>query len=83
LLTQAKAIQLVDLSPDQPAVPILPPRPIRILSAIVDVPPFAPVLLGMEISNPCPDRDHFADMPLYPAIGISLSDHKIADTEMI
>lgn len=81
--SQAEAVQLVDLGPDQPAAPVFQPWSVGILRAMVEVPPFAPILRRVKISDPRPDRDHFADMPLYPAIGISLSDHKIADAEMV
>lgn len=53
--SQTEAVQLVDIGPDQPAAPILSPWSIGILRAMVEVPPFAPVLRWMEISNPCSD----------------------------
>jgi len=50
---------------------------------MMKVPPVAPILRRVEISDPSPDREHLADMLLHSALGIGLTDHKIADAEMI
>lgn len=81
--SQAEAVQLVDLGPDQPAAPVFQPWSVGILRAMVEVPPFAPILRRVEISDPSPDREHLTDMLLHSALGIGLTDYKMADAEMV